>query len=319
MYDIRFRRGISRNRISKFFMMYNTEQLEEFYKRKLGWTPDNFHQQVGHFNVFILDPYVTEIAKSHPYAKRDFYKIMLVNGGGTVHYADRTIDVQQQALSFSNPQIPYQWTNRDQIDSCIYCIFNDDFFQQYGNINQYPIFHPQGNHIFELADEQSESVKGIFEKMFVEIQSNYAYKYDVLRNLAFELIHFAMKMNAPLQFSKQKNNAAERIKNIFSDLLERQFPIDKNHGKINFRTASEFAKQLNIHVNHLNKALKETTQKTTTQIISERILQESKILLQQTNLNISEIAFALGFSETTHFNRFFKKHTQMSPSKFRSS
>lgn len=298
--------------------MYKKEQLEEFYQKKVGWTPDNFNQQVGHFNIFLLDPYVFDENAPHPYARRDFYKIMLVNGGGTVHYADTTINVQQQALSFSNPQIPYKWTNREQIDSCIYCIFNKEFFQQYGNIDQYPIFHPQGNHIFEITDKQAEQVKSIFEKMFVEIKSNYAYKYDVLRNLAFELIHLAMKMNVQPQFGKQENNAAERIKNLFLELLERQFPIDENHGKINFRTASEFAKQLNIHVNHLNKALKETTQKTTTQIISERILQEAKILLKQTNLNISEIAHALGFSEATHFNSFFKKRTQISPSKFRS-
>jgi AraC family transcriptional activator of pobA len=299
--------------------MYKKEQLEEFYQKKIGWTPDNFYQQVGHFNVFLLDPYDVDIAGAHRYARRDFYKIMLVNGGGTVHYADTVMNVQQQALSFSNPQIPYQWTNRDQIESFIYCIFNKDFFQQYGNIDQYPVFHPQGNHIFEITTEQAEQVKIIFDKMLVEIQSNYAYKYDVLRNLAFELIHLAMKMNAQPQFQRQENagSAAERIKNIFIELLERQFPIDKNHGKINFRTASEFAKQLNIHVNHLNKALKETTQKTTTQIISERILQEAKILLKQSDLNISETAYALGFSEATHFNNFFKKATQLTPSKFR--
>jgi len=289
--------------------MYKQEDIEDFYKKKLGWVPDDFNQQVGHFNVFQLDPYVTEIAKSHPYAKRDFYKIMLVNGGGTVHYADTVLDVEQQALSFSNPYIPYNWTNRDQIDSCIYCIFNKDFFQQYGNIDQYPIFHPQGNHIFEISKEQALRVKEIYEKMFVEIQSNYAYKYDVLRNLAFELIHFAMKLDAQAPLKKEDNNAAERIKNLFVELLERQFPIDKNHRKIKLRTASEFAKQLNIHVNHLNKALKETTQRTTTQIVSERILQEAKILLKQTSLNISEISYALGFTEATHFNNFFKKHT----------
>lgn len=297
--------------------MYKIEQLEDFYKRKLGWTPDDFNQQVGHFNVFVLDPYITEIAKSHPYAKRDYYKVMLVNGGGTVHYADTVIDVQRQALSFSNPQIPYNWTNRDQIDSCVYCIFNKDFFQQYGNIDQYPIFHPQGKHIFELTDEQADKVKDIFEKMFVEIKSNYAYKYDILRNLTFELIHFAMKMDAPIQFERREVTAAERIKNIFLELLERQFPIDEQHGQINFRTASEFAKQLNIHVNHLNKSLKETTGLTTSQVIAERILQESKVLLKHTDMNISEIAYALGFTESTHFNSFFKKRTTMSPSKFR--
>ena len=108
--------------------MYKTEQLEEFYNKKVGWTPDNFSQQIGHFNVFLLDPYVINTSGVHRYAIRDFYKIMLVNGGGTVHYADTVMNVQQYALSFSNPQIPYKWTNREDIDSCIYCIFNKEFW-----------------------------------------------------------------------------------------------------------------------------------------------------------------------------------------------
>lgn len=57
--------------------------------------------------------------------------------------------------------------------------------------------------------------------------------------------------------------------------------------------------------------------KTTTQVISERILQEAKMLLRNSNLSVTEIAFALGFTEATHFNNFFKKHTQTSPTKFR--
>jgi AraC-like DNA-binding protein len=71
-------------------------------------------------------------------------------------------------------------------------------------------------------------------------------------------------------------------------------------------------------VNHLNRALKETMQKTTTQIISERILQESKVLLKHSAWSVSEIAYALGFTEVPHFNNFFKKHLQTSPLKFRS-
>ncbi len=299
--------------------MYRVEDIADFYKKKSGWLPDDLNKSIGHFNVFLLDPYVFDENAPHPYARRDFYKIMLVNGGGTVHYADTTIDVKQHALSFSNPKIPYQWENRAQIDNCIYCIFNKDFFYQYGDIDQYPIFHPQGKHLFELTKKQAKTVKDIFEKMLIEINSNYAYKYDILRNLTFELVHFAMKMEAPIQLERREITAAERIKNIFLELLERQFPIDENHGKINFRTASEFAKQLNIHVNHLNKALKETIGKTTSQVVSDRILHEAKILLKHTNMNISEIAYALGFTEATHFNSFFKKRVEISPSKFRRS
>jgi AraC-like DNA-binding protein len=108
-----------------------------------------------------------------------------------------------------------------------------------------------------------------------------------------------------------------RISLLFLELLERQFPIDDNHQKINLRSASDFAKQLNIHINHLNRSVKVTTSKTTSQIIAGRILQESKILLKQSAWNVSEIAYALGFTEVTHFNNFFKKHVNLNPLKFR--
>ena len=159
--------------------------------------------------------------------------------------------------------------------------------------------------------------KSEFDKL-KELNSDYVHKYDVLRNLVFELLHFAMKMQPTAMFDKQPLNASQRIATLFLELLERQFPIDENHPSVNIRSASEFANQLNVHVNHLNRAVKETTQKTTTQIIAERILQEAKILLKYSHWQIAEIAYALGFTEVPHFNNFFKKHMQINPSKFRS-
>ena len=83
--------------------------------------------------------------------------------------------------------------------------------------------------------------------------------------------------------------------------------------------ASGFARQLNVHVNHLNKALKEITGKTTSQLINERILQEAKILLRSTNWTVNEIAWSLGFEEPNHFSGFFKSKAKISPNKFRKS
>ncbi|GAB4033693.1 helix-turn-helix domain-containing protein [Spirosoma gilvum] len=302
--------------------MNKIETLEELYKRKFEgaafrWMPDSIRNELGHFNVFPLDPFVGEKARPVPYKRRDYYKIMLVIGPGKVHYADKVIDVQKQALSFSNPHIPYKWEHTDQISGGFFCIFNHQFFNQFGNLNQYAVFQPNGTHIFELTDEQVGQVTGIYERMFTEIQSDYIHKYDVLRNLVFELLHFALKMQPTSSFDKQPINAAQRITTLFLELLERQFPVDDSHRQISFRSASEFASQLNVHVNHLNRAVKEATQKTTSQLITERILQESKILLKHSTWSVSEIAFSLGFTEVTHFNNFFKKHVQLSPMKFR--
>ena len=58
--------------------------------------------------------------------------------------------------------------------------------------------------------------------------------------------------------------------------------------------------------------------RTTTDIISSRIIQEAKILLKQTDWNISEIAYSLGFEEVAHFSNFFKRQTSVAPVTFRS-
>jgi len=299
--------------------MDKIESLEEFYKRKFDWMPDNIKNEIGHFNVFSLEPFVGDNAQPVPYKRRDFYKIMLVIGNSKVHFADKVVEVKKQALSFSNPQIPYKWEHLDNIRNGFFCIFNQHFFHRYGNLNQYSVFQPNGTHIFELSDEQVQKLTPVFERMFEEINSDYIHKYDVLRNLVFELLHFALKIQPATSIEKQHINASQRISLLFMELLERQFPIDDNHRKINLRSASEFADQLNVHVNHLNRAVKETTQKTTSRIIAERILQESKILLKHSNWGVSELAYALGFTEVTHFNNFFKKHVQLSPLKFRNN
>jgi AraC family transcriptional activator of pobA len=297
--------------------MDKIETIEEFYKRKFDWMPDTIRNEIGHFNIFKLEPFVGDKAQPVPYKRRDYYKIMLVIGNSKVHFADKVVEVQKQALSFSNPQIPYKWEHLDTVRDGFFCVFNQHFFHQYVNLNQYSVFQPNGTHVFELTDEQVFNVQSTFERMFDEINSEYVHKYDVLRTLVFELLHFAMKMQPYEKFDKQPVNASQRISTLFLELLERQFPIDDNHQSVSLRAASDYAGQLNVHVNHLNRAVKETTQKTTTQIIAERIMQEAKVLIKHSNWNVAEIAYALGFNEVTHFNNFFKKHTQLSPLKFR--
>lgn len=297
--------------------MRKIETIEEFYKNKFDWIPDNIKNEIGHFNVFQHEPIEAGKTKTLPYKRRDFYKVMLVIGDITINYADRVVPVKKQALYFSNPQIPYNCDNLEKIKNGFYCIFNQHFFHQFGDLNQYAVFQPAGNHVFELLDEQVEPISTIYKKMFEEIKSDYVHKYDVLRNLVFELLHFALKTEPSTKIDKQQINASQRISTLFLELLERQFPIDENHAAVSLRSASDFANQLNVHVNHLNRAVKETTDKTTSQVIAERVLQESKVLLKHSTWTVSEIAYGLGFTETTHFNNFFKKHVQLSPLKFR--
>jgi AraC family transcriptional activator of pobA len=299
--------------------MEKIESLQEFYKRKLDQVPGIVSSEIGHFNLFRLEPYVEGKPTNIPYRRRDFYKIMLVKGNSEVHFADRKVEVKKQALSFSNPFIPYKWEHLDRVREGMYCIFNQQLFHQYGQLNQYEVFQPNGEHIFELTDAQADAVTDIFDRIEKEFTSEYKYKYDVIRNLIFELLHFGLKLQPSIDQEKQTINASQRISALFVELLERQFPIDDQHPAIKLRSASEFADQLNIHVNHLNRAVKETLQKTTTVVIAERLVQEAKILLRHSQWGVAEIAYSLGFTEATHFNNFFKKHTEVSPTKFRNA
>ncbi|MFC4871729.1 helix-turn-helix domain-containing protein [Negadavirga shengliensis] len=298
--------------------MEKPETLEEFYKRKFSWLPENIRNDIGHFNMFRLEPYAQGKVSSIPYRRRDFYKIMLVKGKSSVYYADKVVGVEKQALSFSNPLIPYKWEHQDNLFGR-YCIFNQYFMSQFGNIMQYEVFQPAGNHVFELADEQVFEVETIFQKMEKDFDSDYKYKYDSIRNHIFELIHYGLKLQPNALTDKQPSNASQRISAMFMELLERQFPVEDNHPRIALRSASEFADHLNVHVNHLNRAVKSTTGKTTTQAIANRLVQEAKVLLKHSHWNVSDIAYALGFTEVTHFNNFFKKHMDISPLKFRES
>ena len=108
--------------------MSKAETLGEFYKKKFDWMPDNIRNEIGHFNLFKLEPLVKGQPTSIPYKRRDLFKIMLVISNSKVHYADKVVEVQKQALSFSNPQIPYKWEHIDNIRSGAYCIFNQHFF-----------------------------------------------------------------------------------------------------------------------------------------------------------------------------------------------
>lgn len=297
--------------------MDKLESIEDFYRKKLLFMPENLKKEIGHFNVFVLDDFMGCSAKPIPYSRRDYFKISLIIGKNKVHYADKIVEIEKQVLFFANPQVPYNWEQLQEQQTGFFCVFTEAFFHQFGNLKEYPVFKPNGSPVFAINDDQVEKIKIIFKQMIIEINSDYTYKYDVLRNLVFDLIHSAMKLQPANISVTQHSNASSRISSLFLELLERQFPIEDARQRFGLRSAADFADQLTIHVNHLNRALKETTQKTTSEIIAERILQEAKILLKHTDWNISEIAYSLGFEEPTHFNNFFKKNIQLTPTQFR--
>ena len=109
--------------------------------------------------------------------------------------------------------------------------------------------------------------------------------------------------------------ASQRIARKFLDLLESQFTLRNTEDTLMLKFPGDYASALFIHINHLNKCLKDETGKTTSQHIVNRKMQEAKLLLQQSNLPIETIGNM--HSYVAYFNRSFRNHTGVSPGRFR--
>lgn len=300
--------------------MIEKETLEDFYRHKFAGTSPDIHKETGDFNVFVIEDILGPQGQVEvKYARRDFYKISLITGSNLFHYADKTVRVDGSSLIFFNPQVPYQWESLSKDNKGYFCIFKDAFFTEKlkSNINELPMFMPGAKPSYVVNEQQNQYLGAIFKKMLEEVGSDYRFKQDLLVSYVTEIIHYALKME-PSEVLYKQTDANARITAVFSDLLERQFPIDSASQRFSLRSAKDFADKLYVHVNHLNRAIKDTTGKTTSAHIAERIAAEAKIMLKHTQWNISEISYFLGFEEPAHFNHFFKKYAATTPSAYRS-
>ncbi len=295
----------------------STESIEEFLSYKVKWLSPDLRKELGHFNVFRVEDCIGP-DKAPRYSRRDFYKISIMTGKHLYHYGDKTLEISGSTLMFFNPSVPYILEQLSDKPTGFFCIFKESFFTEHlrTRIKDLPMFMPGNKPSYALNQQQSKDVGHVFQKMLGEIGSDYQYKYDLIRNYIMEIVHYALKIQ-PVEHLYPNGDANARITAVFSELLERQFPIESPSQRFSLRSPKDFADQLSIHVNHLNRALRSSTGKTTSEHIFERLVAEAVALLKHTDWNISEISYCLGFEEPSHFNNFFKKHTSFTPSALR--
>ncbi|MDJ1497850.1 AraC family transcriptional regulator [Cytophagaceae bacterium DM2B3-1] len=255
------------------------------------------------------------------FGRRHFYKIVLSTGKTIITYTDRSsVELDGVCLYFANPHIPYSVDILSGEPGGYACIFTENFIKPLERseiLLQSPLFKADGNPAFRLTEQQRVKITGIFESMIAEQATNYVYKADLLRNYIQLIVHEALRMQ-PEDFSIHYRNASTRITNQFLDLLERQFPIESITSPLMLKTAQDYANQLAVHVNYLNRAVKEETGKSTTTHIADRVTTEATVLLQHTDWSVAEIAYALGFEYPNYFSNFFKKMTGNIPKAYRS-
>jgi AraC family transcriptional activator of pobA len=268
------------------------------------------------FNVFQIE---SDGGAIRLYSRKDFYKICLTTGKSNIHYADRSFEEEGTILFFGNPHIPYSWETLSTTYIGYTCLFSEEFFKpsdRSESLQHSPLFKIGGTPILKIDEAQRQFLNTIFQKMIEEQKSDYAYKDDLMRNYINLIIHEALKLQ-PSDHYDQHNNAASRLTSVFLELLERQFPVESADNPLRLKTAQDYANALHVHVNYLNRAVKDVTGKSTTTHITERVASEAKALLQHTGWNISDIAYALGFEYPTYFNNFFKRLTGTNPKSLR--
>jgi len=84
-----------------------------------------------------------------------------------------------------------------------------------------------------------------------------------------------------------------------------------------FRFVKEYAKALHVNPTYLNDLIKKETGHPASHWIQKKQLNLSKLLLMKDDQNLKSIASYLGFKNTTHFSRFFKAQSNLSPSDYK--
>jgi AraC-like DNA-binding protein len=261
----------------------------------------------------------TAVSPAPTYSRRDFYKVCLVTGNSNIHYANSSIACNGTVLFFANPHIPYSTEVMSGRQTGYACLFTETFLktqERSESLQQSPLFKIGVTPVFPLNDKQKDSISSIFEMILSEQDTGYIFKDDLIRNYIHLIVHEALKMQPVENFTNHKT-ASSRLTALFLELLERQFPVENTDHPLTLKTAQDYANRLAVHVNHLNRAVKEVTGKPTTTHISGRIISEAKALLQHTDWTTADIAYALGFEYPTYFNNFFKRLTGTIPKALR--
>ncbi len=196
-----------------------------------------------------------------------------------------------------------------------YCtFFKSEFLQFHSSINflqQYPFFNINETNLLPLNEDSFKIASSLFKQIITEQQSATSFSDEIIRSNFLSILWQVRRLYEQHRQTSPVQKAGASIAAQFQYLVNEHY-IEKI-------SVDEYAKLLNITPNHLTQTIKEVLGKTAKSIITERRLNEAKYLLSYTSHDVSEIAFHLNFTEPTHFTKFFKKETELTPVQFRNS
>jgi AraC-like DNA-binding protein len=253
--------------------------------------------------------------------RREFYEILYTTKGASVlSIGLKTYYLDKPTIFFIHPNEILTFKKMDRESEGFICFFKrklvDDNQSLKIILDKYSLFSNTDKSAIQLSDTDVLELDAIFEKMLeIGVNNGGAVEEDMLQ-IYLQLLIVTTSKNAKCLQSGTVSDEFGHI-NLFFQLLEDVVSGISFTSPIQTKTAQEFANKLYIHPNHLNALLKKHTGKNVSTHIKNRLLEESKILLVQTDWRIQQIGFAVGFADQPNFSYFFKKNTGITPAEFR--
>jgi len=165
--------------------------------------------------------------------------------------------------------------------------------------------------------EFQQELRTIIQLIYQELKKDTPLKKKLCANL---LTRILLKIKQEFWEGYSIHNVQSRNPDILNDFIQNlEFHYDQLlKGKVkHVLHIKDYAEMQQLHENYLSTIIKEKTGKTAGQLISEKTLSAAKILIQDSQYTMKEIGYMLGFSYTSYFSIFFKKHTGLTPLDYR--
>lgn len=192
--------------------------------------------------------------------------------------------------------------------------FDKNFFlKNQANISyleQYEFLYAKDKHVVSLNNPQHQKLSTYFQLFRQTAQESFSKTSAIARSL----IYIILNEVASVQEAQDMKPATSLTRNQqllfeFKKLLASDF--------IRHRNVSYYAQKLFVSPKHFTTVIKEESGKTAGEWIDEMVLLEAKILLQNKELTIAQVADQLNFNDQSTFGKFFKNLTGHSPLDYR--
>ncbi len=292
-------------------------------------TLSNFYQALGipfsqeeEFTIHLTDRLRQQYPNQSPLFRANYYTFVIIKDGyGRYMLDNQTFNTQPQTIYFTNPGHIKRFEVNEPYSGYI-ITFSEKFLKQYLGANlfdEFPFLLAETVPPQYLDSATFLPFVALCDQLTNEYEGQSAYKWRILSNL---LMIFLLKIKEMFwsDYDPQEEGViSSPIVTTFKNNLENHFRDLVNGRATQLLRVQDFAELQTLHPNYFSTVIKSKTGKTVNTWITEKMIAEAQSLLAMTTNSVKEIAYQLGFQEPTHFSRFFKKHTGLTPSEFRRS